>query len=74
MATRSTRGRKSTSRKKKVTAEEGQIFSDISLLLLFALCVFLFLCNLGIVKNGVAVVIRDVLFGVFGFNFITRKG
>jgi S-DNA-T family DNA segregation ATPase FtsK/SpoIIIE len=71
MATRSTRGRKSTSRKKKVTAEEGQIFSDISLLLLFALCVVLFLCNLGIISNGVAVVIRDVLFGVFGFmNYV----
>ena len=71
MATRSTRGRGRGSRKKKVTAEEGQIFSDISLLLLFALCVFVFLCNLGIVSNGVATVIRDVLFGVFGFmNYV----
>lgn len=71
MATRSTRGRGSKSRKKKVTAEEGQIFSDISLLLLFALCVFLFLCNIGVIGKTFGSVIAGVLFGVFGLmNYV----
>lgn len=65
MATRSTRGRKGGSRKKKVTAEEGQIFSEISLLLLFALCVILFLCNFGLIGE-IGNVVSTVLFGLFG--------
>ena len=71
MATRSTKGRGRNTRKKKVTAEEGQIFSDICLLLLFALSIILFLCNFGIIGNKIGDVISSVLFGVFGFmNYI----
>jgi len=65
MATRSSKGRKTSSRKRKVTAEEGQIYSDISVLLLFALSVILFLCNFHII-GAVGDFISSIMFGLFG--------
>ncbi len=81
MATTNNRGRKTsgtsgkntrqTSNKKNTTTrqyteQESALFHEVGLILLFAVAVFLFLCNFGILGT-VGDTISGVLFGVFGY-------
>ena len=63
--TRSTSGRTEKNNNRRQTEQESALFHEVSLILLFAAAVFLFLCNFGIIGT-VGNAISSVLFGLFG--------
>ena len=63
--TRSTSGRTGKNNNRRQTEQESALFHEVSLILLFAAAVFLFLCNFGIIGT-VGNAISSVLFGLFG--------
>lgn len=54
-----------TNSSRQYTEQESAIFHEVALILLFAVAVFLFLCNFGIIGT-VGNAISSVLFGLFG--------
>ncbi len=64
--TRQTSGR-GKQQKRSYNAQESAIFHEVTLIALFALVVFLFLCNFGIIGT-VGNAISAVMFGLFGFT------
>lgn len=59
------RGNEKRTNSRKQTEQESALFHEVSLILLFAVAVFLFLCNFGIIGT-VGNAISSVLFGLFG--------
>ncbi|MBQ7956178.1 MAG: DNA translocase FtsK [Lachnospiraceae bacterium] len=59
--------RKGSQQKRAYTAQENAIFHEVELIILFAVVVFLFLCNFGIIGT-VGNSISGVMFGLFGFT------
>lgn len=60
---RPTRGK--TTNNRKYTEQESALFHEVTLILLFAVAVILFLCNFGVIGT-VGNAISSVLFGLFG--------
>ena len=58
-------GRRKTTTKKKRTDQERLISNEVLLIFIFAIGVFLFLCNFGII-GPVGDTISSVMFGIFG--------
>lgn len=66
---KSTASGRTASRRKKTNAQmaqDGALFHEIGLIVLFAAMVFLFCCNFGII-GPIGDAVSGVLFGVFGF-------
>ncbi len=59
--------KKGSQKKRVYSAQESAIFHEVGLIVLFALVVFLFLCNFGIIGT-VGNSISAVMFGLFGFT------
>lgn len=59
--------KKGSQKKRGYSAQESAIFHEVGLIVLFALVVFLFLCNFGIIGT-VGNSISAVMFGLFGFT------
>lgn len=59
--------KKGSQQKRSYNAQESAIFHEVGLIVLFALVVFLFLCNFGIIGT-VGNSISAVMFGLFGFT------
>lgn len=59
--------KRSSQNKRTYSANESAIFHEVGLIILFALVVFLFLCNFGIIGT-VGNSISGVMFGLFGFT------
>ncbi len=67
-ASKNTKG-KTSSKKQAVYEEEtldNKLLQEIALIIVFAICVFLFLCNFGIV-GSFGDVLSNIQFGLFGF-------
>ena len=62
---RSNTGKNSRSKSKQYSAQDSAIFHEISLIILFALAVLLFLCNFGIIGTF-GDVLSSIMFGLFG--------
>ena len=62
---RNTSSKNSRSKKQQYSAQDSAIFHEISLIVLFALAVLLFLCNFGVI-GAFGNVLSKIMFGLFG--------